>query len=413
MIDQLYYNISNCRVCESKELKHVLSLGDHPPANSLRSNIDTQLPNIPLSLVRCNQCTTIQISVTIKPDYLFKDYVWVTGTSQAAKEYSVRFRDELTNRCKSKRLFVIEIASNDGTFLERFKSAGHNVLGIDPAENIARLANDRNIQTLVGFFGLNSAEIIVERYGLADCIFARNVIPHVENVHDVISGIARCLADDGVGAIEYHYAKTILEEIQYDSIYHEHLCYHSIITMSSLLEKHGFIVFDIIDSPISGGAVVLYFSKTQRTVTQALRNKLEIEKSTSLGSQHKWDEFAMRCQKHKTILKEIITNELANGSKIIAYGASARSSTLLNYCEINYQHLLCIADQNPIKENKYTPGSSIKIVNPAMAFKKVPNVVLLLAWNFKKEILHILKTQYQFKGKVIQPLPNEPTIIHI
>lgn len=403
--------ITACRICHSERIRMVLDLGAQPPANSLRDRLDEALPVIPLSICRCDQCATVQLTETIKPEYLFKKYVWVTGTSATAQEYSRRFFEESTSRCSKEPLFVVEVASNDGTFLRRFQEEGHRVLGVDPAENIARIANERGIATWAEFFGRKVAETIIRQHGHANFAFARNVLPHVENVHDVVSGLSHCLGAEGTGAIEFHYAKCIVDGLQYDSIYHEHLFYFSLASMVFLLEQHGLWAFDLIESPISGGSIVLYFSKDKRARSQAFTQKLEMEKQSGLGVQETWIRFAADCFAHRDRLTAILNTETSRGATVVGYGASARSSTLLNFCGINARQLACIADQNPIKHNKYTAGTDIPIVPPDAAFSKQPDAVLLLAWNFRDELLALLKNRHRFHGKVIIPLPNDPAVV--
>ena len=414
MTQGLHKAISACRICNQEEISVILDLGEQPPANSLREDLDESVPAIPLILVRCSNCGTVQLSETVAPEYLFRDYVWVTGTSATAHGYSDLFCEEMLKRCdKKKSSFIMEVASNDGTFLQRFKDEGCKILGVDPAENIARIANERGVTTLSEFFGLNVAESVVEDQGKADCIYARNVIPHVENVHDVISGMAKCLQTDGTGAIEFHYARVILDELHYDSIYHEHLYYFSLGSIFFLLQKHGLKAFDLIESPISGGGIVLYFSAEDRDVSDALKLKLTEEDDSGMNAPEAWVKFAESCREHREELIRLVREEVDTGSQVVGYGASARSSTLLNYCGIDQNHLSCIADQNSLKHNKFTAGTNIPILSPDEVFAKKPDVVLLLAWNFKEEILSIIKNKYSFSGKVLLPLPGIPQIVHI
>lgn len=408
-----YETIKNCRICGTENIKSVLDLGSQPPANSLRTNREERIPLFPLQLMICGHCATVQLSETVDPDYLFKNYVWVTGTARTSRGYSIAFSEEILSRCKGSPLFVFEVGSNDGTFLEPFQRKGHKVLGVDPAQNIAGIANDRGIPTSPGFFGLDFARTIVENHGKADCVIARNVIPHVKNVHDVIEGMAACMSDHGLGAIEFHYGKKIVDELQYDSIYHEHLCYYSLTSMSFLLKEHGLSPFDVIESPISGGALVVFFSKENRRKSLSLRETLANENDIGLNTFERWDRFAKECFNHTKRLKAIIEKQLERGATLIGYGASARSSTLLNFCGINSNHLSCIADQNELKHNKYTPGTDILIVPPSVALSRQPSAILLLAWNFQREILSILKEKHHFKGKVIIPLPCQSRIIEI
>jgi hypothetical protein len=413
MSDSIFQVISNCRICGESKLNNILSLGEQPPANSLRSNREESLPFVPLSIVHCDNCRTVQLKETVKPEYLFSKYVWVTGTSSTAQTYSSFFCDEALTRLPDRELFIAEVASNDGTFLERFKDKGHKVLGIDPARNIAQIAIDKGIPTEIKFFDHNIAESIASKHGKADCIFARNVIPHVDNIHGVVSGMAHCIKDEGIAIVEFHYGEKIMSELQYDSIYHEHLFYFSFQSLRYLLEKYGLSAFDYNVSPISGGSIALYCSKNKQPETSKLKKKLEMDENSGLGLKEKWLEFSEKCFEHKNKLVEVIKMHSGNGTKMIGYGASARSSTLLNFCGIDHRHLICVADGNPIKHGKFTAGTDIPIVSPDEAFAKNPDTVLLLGWNFKDEILKIMKDQYQFHGNVILPLPNDPQIIEL
>jgi SAM-dependent methyltransferase len=194
-------------------MQEVLNLGDQPPANSLRKNLSDTLENVPLKICWCAECTTIQLTETIDPEYMFSNYVWVTGTSKGAREYSKIFSDRIISKLnKDNDLFIVEVASNDGTFLQRFKESGHRVLGIDPAKNLAESAEKNGIPTIADFFGLNIAKQVSDKYGKADIVIARNVIPHVPDPNDVVAGMANCLKDDGVGAIEFHWIDKILSE---------------------------------------------------------------------------------------------------------------------------------------------------------------------------------------------------------
>ena len=411
----LHETIKVCRICGSNRIETFLELGAQPPANSLRDNLAEKLPLVPLSLCRCAQCATVQLTETVDPEHLFKHYVWVTGTSSTAKNYANLFCQEACKRLKVKDPFIIEVASNDGTFLRVFKDKGFRVLGIDPAENIVKMANDSGIPTLAAFFGQKVAEKVKSDKGLADFIFARNVIPHVANVHDVIAGMKHCLAPQGVGVIEFHYAGLIVDGLQYDSIYHEHLFYFSLKSIKYLLEQHGLEAFDLLESPISGGSLAIYFSHQgiNKPVEARLKQKIKEEEEKGLNSKETWDKFADDCRRHKDKFVELILKEKLGKKSLIGYGSSARSSTLLNYCKIDKEHLICIADQNPLKHKKYTAGSDILIVSPDEAFSKNPDIIVLLAWNFKTEIISLLKNKYHFCGKVITPLPNYPGTLQL
>lgn len=404
--------LTRCRLCGGNNLDLILDLGAQPPANSLRARREDTLPVVALAICRCRDCTTVQLNETVAPAHLFRDYVWVTGTSRTAREYSHIFYDHVARRCGHDQLFVIEVASNDGTFLQRFREHGHRVLGVDPAQNLARVAESSGIPTLPEFFGLNVARHVTPAHGHADVVIARNVLPHVPDPNDVVAGIAHCLKDDGVGAIEFHWVDKILSELHYDSIYHEHFFYHSLHSIGQLLARHALKLFDVTESPISGGSLVAYFSKTPRSVSAALDAKLAWENERGLASLATWREFAARSLEHRLQLKEMIESEIKAGKRLIGYGASARSSTLLNFCGIDRRHLICIADQSPLKHDRYTPGTDVLIVSPERALAERPDTILLLAWNFKDEILKWL-SDIGFHGDVIVPLPGRPQLLRI
>ena len=255
--------INKCRISGSDILLPILDLGKQPLANSLKKIKNEVETEFPLSISFCPKSFLVQLNETIDKNILFKNYIWLTGTSAVANIYADVFSKKIINNLKiEKDSFIVEIASNDGTFLKSFVKKGYkNVLGIDPAFNLAKLANKNGIKTLPEFMNSTTANTIVLKYDKAKVVIARNVIPHVSDILEVIQGINILLKDDGYGIIEFHNAKTILEELHYDSIYHEHLFYFSIKSISLLLKNFQLIPFDISFSPISGGSCVIYFSK--------------------------------------------------------------------------------------------------------------------------------------------------------
>jgi predicted TPR repeat methyltransferase len=210
---EIYSNVNNCRLCGGAELLTILNLGDQPPANSLRNNLEVILLEAPLGIMQCLKCRIIQLNATVEPKYLFDNYVWVTGTSLAAKNYSEEFAKKVLKSVNKKRPFIVEIASNDGTFLRRFQDRGCKVLGVDPAKNIATIANDCGVETATEFFTYELSKELASKYGPADIVIARNVIPHVKEIHSIVEGMAALVDDNGVVVIEFHYAKTIADEL--------------------------------------------------------------------------------------------------------------------------------------------------------------------------------------------------------
>ncbi len=407
--------IKKCRICDASILDVVpfLSLREQPFANSLLNSLNEKEEFYPLSLSFCKKCNLVQLNETADPNKLFSKYVWVTGTSRTAKDYSQKFCENVLSKVDVSGSYVLEVASNDGTFLIPFMQRGHDVLGVDPAENIVDIALSNGVPTECAFFGEEIAKKIVEEKGKAKAVFARNVIAHVANTHDFVSGLETCLDNDGLLVLEAHYAKPIIESLQYDSFYHEHLCYFSVRSMENLLNQHNLHIIDIRQGPISGGSLEVYAVKNENI--QPLVNvnifKSEEEKS-KLNQLETWKEFSRKVYSHGNELF-ILLSDLSKTKKIVGYGASARSSTLLNFCGITPEIVSMIADQNPIKYHKYTAGTHIPIYHPDEVMATNPDYVLITGWNFTDEIIGILKDRYSFNGKCIIPLPNKPEIREI
>ena len=405
-MSKYYDTIECCRICGSNKIKEVLNLG-----NSLYKADKNKPDPVPLRLLFCKHCNTAQLGEDVNPEYLFGKYLWVTGTSDTAKQYSYDFSEKVLSKIinRKKSPYVVEIASNDGTFLRRFIEKDCKVLGIDPAKNIAEFATNNGIPTQSDFFTTDVAEKLVKKDGTADIVFARNVIPHVKEIHSVIKGMSILVGENGIGVIEVHNAELILKELHYDYIYHEHLFYYTLNTISKLIERHGMHVFDVSLSPISGGSWVIYFSNSKKDKTDSLIKYEAQQLEDNIDFYDKWVEFAKQVKTHSNKLKDLV---VIDNKKIPAYGASARSSTLLNYCGLTNDHISVIIDKNPLKKGLMTAGSNIPIVSFEDGLEEVKKSekILLLAWNFQDEIVKELRDS-GFCGKFIIPLPGNPYIL--
>ncbi len=384
-------------------------MGDQPPANSLRNTLTDVVPTAPLKLVHCAACAATQLTATVDPEYLFSKYVWVTATSSTAREYSKYFCEEVLKRAHSSKPFVVEVASNDGTFLGQFKDRGCNILGVDPAQNIASEASSKGIPTLPEFFDEQIAKSITKNHGQAGVVMARNVIPHVKEIHSIIKGLATLAGTSGIAVIEFHYAKKIVDELHYDSIYHEHLFYFSLKSLMNLCAKYGLNAFDVFVSPISGGSLVLFLSALAVEQTPLLRIKIAEEERSGLNELKIWQKFGEDAKNHAQDLSSLVNDYNQRGA-VVGYGASARSSTMLNFAGIRSKQIDCIIDRNPLKHGKYTPGTDIPIVSFEDGLKKMEGKnLLLLAWNFEEEVVDDLRAN-GFKGDIIIPLPSKINI---
>ena len=398
--------IFNCRSCGNNKLIPIFDLGDQPLANALLENKKQikKEKSFPLKLVICKKCKLLQLNFTVNPSILFRKYLWVTGTSNRVKSYRQIFFKKISKYLKKHNNYICEIASNDGFFLNQVKKK-NKVLGIDPAINLAKHASSKGIKTLPNFFNFRLAKKIVKTDGdRPNIIICRNVIPHVENLNDVLKGIHYLISTNGYGIIEFHNAAHMLKKKHYDYIYHEHIFYYTLTTLSRVLKKQKLFPFDFFLSPISGGSYVIIFSKKKLTKSKKYTNKLKFEKKEKLDDINYWKNLGNLAKNHKEKLLKIISLYSKN-KNMIGYGASARSSTLLNYLKLNNKTISKIIDANPLKKNLFTPGSNIKISLPYKKAINSSDVILLLAWNFKNEILKNLK-KMKFKGDIIIPLPN-------
>ncbi len=411
---KIYKKIKNCRICSGSKLLHILNLRDQPPANSLRNNLKEKIISVPLNLMFCKDCCTVQLQETVKPKYLFSNYIWVTGTSNRIKSYSNLFVDNIVKKYSGKNKKILEIASNDGTVLKKFKKKKFSCLGVDPAKNLAKLAKKNGVKTIPKFFNYQLSSEIKKKYGAQGIIFARNVIPHVENIHSVVKGISNLIDKNNKSlvAIEFHNSSKILNELHYDSIYHEHIFFFSIQTITNIFKKYGLFSFDIFKSPISGGSWVLFFSKKKNKKSIYLKKLEEYEKKNKINRFIRWKKFSSESIIHSKKLKDKICyiNKKLN-KRMIAYGASARSSTMLNFSSLNNKHISFIIDKNKMKDRKFTPGTNIKIIglSKCLSLIKKEKFLLILAWNFKKEIINFLKKK-GFKGKFLIPLPKQTIV---
>ena len=402
--------INHCRACEHKHIKPFFDIGRQPFANGFLVDKTDRNAMHPLSLSWCPECSLVQLNHTADPMELFSHYVWVTSTSSTARVHSVRLCETILQKAgdHDDNSYILEIASNDGTFLKPFIKSGYEVLGIDPAENIVKMALADGVPTKCGFFGQEMAEGIVANHGFPSVVIARNVLPHVANLNTFVKGICKCMSDDSLLVLEVHYAKSILEELHYDSIYHEHLCYFSLKSLEGLLNKYGLHIHDIMESPISGGSIVVFARLAQCEKTSTLHEYEEKEEALNINELARWKRFAETAYVHRKLFVDLLDEDLAKGRKIVGYGASARSSTMLNFCDVGVEKINMIADQNPMKQKLFTPGTHIPIDNPETVMATNPDTVAILAWNFLDEIAKEIWTRFNFQGKLVIPFPYPP-----
>ena len=411
MINNNYNTITKCRISNSTKLTKILDLGVQPLANSLKKKQFEYEDNYPLSISFCEDSSLLQLNETIKKEILFDSYVWVTSTSSTAKKYAKVFYENVNKEIKLDKSndLVIEIASNDGTFLKPFIINGYKkVIGVEPAKNISEVANKNKVKTINNYWSEDCSKSLLKKYGSAKLVIARNVIPHVSELNSVMSGVEKILSDDGIGIFEIHDANVIFNELHYDSIYHEHLCFFTLKSVSFLLKKFNLYPFEIKKSPISGGSFVIYFSKIQKISTKNMELAIIRENKSKVNQMESWKQFALKAHEHRIKMKKILKNY--SDKKIIGFGSSARSQTFLNYCNFSEKNIDLIIDNNTMKQNLYSPGTNIKIVDFDTGLNSKPDVIFILAWNFKDEIIAECRST-GYKGEFIIPFPQSPQVV--
>lgn len=405
-------SIINCRICDSSNLQVILDLGIQPLANNLREPSDTSKEKkFPLIILRCNGCTAIQLSVNVNPKLMFQDYLWVTGTTETARKHCETLAKEILNISKPNPS-ILEIGSNDGTLLKILRTFTEaEIYGVDPAREISNKARVDEIDIHAEFFNSEFAERFQGEFGKVDVVIARNVLSHVPDLIDVMHGVNSILEEDGIFVVEFHEASRILNEIHYDSIYHEHTFYHSIKSMTEAQAKVGLRPFDILESPISGGSFILISSRLEKIPSKRLQMALHREKTLGVQSEDAWRLFAAKAKKN---LQEINDFLILNGkAQIRAFGASARSSTLMNAIGGRAKELREIADNNPLKWGKLSPGNLLKIDSPHAVINDEIEIIFICPFNFEEEIVKYLQEELNWHGKVFLPLPGKPRIYEI
>ena len=306
-----------------------------------------------------------------------------------------------------KKPTVLEVASNDGTVLSIFQDNGCNVLGVDPAENIVRIANSRGVKSIASFFNLENANKILEEYGKWDICLARNVLAHVSELHSLVNGIKTVLADDGFAVVEVPHIKTMFEQLQYDQVFHEHIGFHSFDSLQRLFNMFDMEAFNVEEVWVHGGSIRVYMQhkKGPRDISPNVSMMLEMEKEMGLLEKSSWEDFARKVYAQKSALQKEINHLISNNKKIAIYGASGKGQSLIQFCELDNHIIEYVVDKSSLKHHKMTPGSHIPIYPPEYIYENLPDVILLCAWNFADEIVNQEKKYISLGGKILHPLP--------
>lgn len=405
---------STCRACGSLKLERFLDLGELPLANAFVSLSDKYQPalTVPLEVYCCCDCSLVQLRHVVDPDRIFSHYLYRSGTNATIFDHNERLAAQVIQKLKlASEDLVVEVASNDGSLLSCFRQRGLRVLGVDPARNIAELARLAGVETWPEFFDQRVAERIRQEKGLARVVIANNVLAHVDEPVDFLAACHAALAPGGFVVIEVPYLVEMLEHLEYDTIYHEHLCYFSVTALVRLLERAGLHLHRVERIPIHGGSLRLWTSVSQPDGKDDLvQMLLTQERACGLDRLEPYLEFAHRVGQNRRRLTGLLADLKAQGKTVAGYGAPAKGTILLSYCGLTTEQIPYTVDRSELKVGKLTPGSHIPILPVETIFQRQPDFVLILAWNFAEEIMEFLRPYRARGGRFILPIP-EPKIL--
>lgn len=411
-IDQ--YKIKACRYCDSPIGEPFLELGVQPLANNLVKPDSTDEEfKCDLSLVLCDHCKHTQLSHIVPADLMFKHYLYVSSTTQTFRDHFAAYAKDLRDKSVlSDGGVAVDIGSNDGLLVKCYRDQGFNAVGVDPAENLAKAANEAGIPTLNKYFNESCVEEIIRDYGKADVISCNNVFAHIGDIQSVVRNVTGLLSEKGILTIEFPYYVLMHDNLVFDMIYHEHVSYMNVEPLKFLLNRFGLDIFDVQEVESHGGSLRVYASwkDGKHSITDKAQSYIDLEQEKGYNEPEQAKVFADKVLAIKDKLWEFIHKAKEEGKTVAGYGAPAKASTIINFCDFGPNDIDFIIDDNPLKQNLLSPGTHIPIVSSKVLEEKTPDYLIIFAWNFAKEII---KNNQELKDKGVQfivPLP-EPKII--
>jgi len=402
-----------CRFCSSELRYEFIDLGMSPPSNSYLSIDDLNKEEVyfPLKLWLCENCFLVQIDEYKSARDIFNnEYAYFSSYSTTWLNHAKNYVDMITDRLSlSEKSNVIEIASNDGYLLQYFQLKKIPCLGIEPTANTARVAINKGINTLVEYFTQDQAKKIAAEFGKADLILGNNVFAHVPQIKDFVDGLKKLLKESGTITLEFPHLLQLIENNQFDTIYHEHFWYFSLFALQNVFEKNLLKIYDVEELPTHGGSLRLYLKHIENNsilISNDVKVLLDKEISYGINNPEYYKHFAEGIKKIKIDILRFLIEKRKNGKKVVAYGAAAKGNTFLNYCRIKNDLIDFVVDASPHKQGKFLPGSHIPIVNEEYIRLNKPDYVLILPWNIKEEIINQLDYITNWGGKFVVSIPS-------
>ncbi len=402
-----------CRACSAPLQHSVADLGMHPLCESFlpAEKLNHMEPFFPLHVLVCDQCWLVQLGQYVSPEEIFTEYAYFSSYSDSWLDHAKRYCDAMQSRLSlGSKSLVVEVASNDGYLLQWFVKLGIPVLGIEPAANVAKVAvSERNVPTVVRFFGRELARELVAQGKQADLIAGNNVLAQVPDLNDFVAGLAILLKPGGTVTIEYPHLLRLFAENQFDTIYHEHFSYFSLLSTEKIFAEHGLTVVDVEELPSHGGSLRVFAQRSDSNPSAPSQRVLKVrddEHRGQLTTPAGYALFAEQVKETKRRLLEFLIATKRAGKSIAGYGAPGKGNTLLNYCGIRTDFLDFVVDRNPYKHGRYTPGTHIPIFAPEKLAEAKPDYILILPWNLKKEIAQQLSYTREWGAKLVVPIPT-------
>ncbi len=400
--------VENCQVCGAPDLESILFLGYLPPVNQMRliGQQPHEQPAYPAQMLSCPRCQLVQLGLVVDPEILFPpEYPYTSGTTKILREnFAELYQEVKTIVPLTPESLIVDIGSNDGTLLSNFKDGGHRVHGIEPSQRGA-VANERDIPTDIAFFGPNSATKVLNEKGQATVITATNVFAHIEDIHSIVENILLLLDQKGVFISESHYLVSLIETLQYDTIYHEHLRYYSLQSLQYLLKMHGLEIIHAKKIPTHGGSIRVYAARPGAFEIKPTVAALLGEEQQNALTKAKFEQFRQDVMVSKLRLHALLLGLKEKGERIFAVGAPSRASTLITYVGLDANIIDCVLEvPGSPKTGKYMPGTLIPVLDETKLFEEQPEYAMLLSWHIADELIPKLKAK-GFKGRFIVPLP--------